>query len=33
MKRYESDVQKTTDGFIAQIEQIIKAKEEEIMKV
>ncbi len=33
LKRYETDVQKTTDAFIAQIEQIIKAKEEEIMKV
>ncbi|MBR2082004.1 MAG: ribosome recycling factor [Elusimicrobiaceae bacterium] len=33
LKRYEGDVQKTTDGFIAKIDQIIKAKEEEIMKI
>ena len=33
LKRYEGEVQKTTDAFIAQIEQIIKAKEAEIMTV
>ncbi|MBO5910783.1 MAG: ribosome recycling factor [Elusimicrobiaceae bacterium] len=33
LKRYEADVQKTTDAFTAQIDQIIKAKEAEIMKV
>ena len=33
LKRYEADVQKTTDGFIAKIEQIIQAKEDEIMKI
>ena len=33
LKRYESDVQKTTDSFIAQIEQVIKRKEDEIMKI
>ena len=33
LKRYETDVQKTTDSFIAQIDQIIKRKEEEIMKI
>lgn len=33
LKRYETDVQKTTDAHIAQIEQIIKNKEAEIMKI
>ncbi len=33
LKRYETDVQKTTDAFIAKIDQIIKAKEDEIMKI
>lgn len=33
LKRYESDVQKTTDGFIAQIDQVIKKKETEIMTI
>ena len=33
LKRYEGEVQKTTDAFIAQIEKIIKAKEAEIMTV
>jgi ribosome recycling factor len=33
LKRYESDVQKATDAHIAQIEQVIKRKEEEIMKI
>ncbi len=33
LKRYEADVQKTTDSFIAQIDQVIKHKEEEIMKI
>ncbi len=33
LKRYETDVQKATDSFIARIEQTIKAKEAEIMKI
>ena len=33
LKRYEGDVQKTTDGFIAQIDQVIKKKENEIMTI
>ena len=33
LKRYEGDVQKTTDAFIAQIDQIIKKKENEIMTI
>ena len=33
LKRYETDVQKTTDSFIAQIDQIIKKKEDEIMTI
>ncbi len=33
LKRYETDVQKTTDSFIAQIDHVIEAKEAEIMKV
>ena len=33
LKRYETDVQKATDSFIAQIEQVIKHKEDEIMKI
>ena len=33
LNRYETDVQKTTDAHIAQIEQIIKNKEAEIMKI
>ena len=33
LKRYETDVQKTTDAHIAQIEQFIKNKEAEIMKI
>ncbi len=33
LKRYEGDVQKTTDSFIAQIDQVIKKKENEIMTI
>lgn len=33
LKRYEGEVQKATDAFIAQIEQVIKHKEDEIMKI
>ncbi len=33
LKRYEADVQKATDANIAKIDQIIKAKEDEIMKI
>jgi len=33
LKRYEGDVQKTTDNFIAQIDQVIKKKENEIMTI
>ena len=33
LKRYETDVQKATDAHIAKIEQIIKNKEAEIMKI
>ena len=33
LKRYETDVQKTTDGFIAQIDQVIQKKEDEIMTI
>lgn len=33
LKRYESDVQKMTDAHIAQIDQVIKKKEDEIMKI
>jgi len=33
LKRYEADVQKATDATIAQIDKVIKAKEEEIMKI
>ena len=33
LKRYENDVQKAPDGFIADIDQTIKAKEAEIMKI
>lgn len=33
LKRYESDVQKATDANIANIEQVIKNKEAEIMKI
>lgn len=33
LKRYEGDVQKTTDAFTTKIDQIIKAKEDEIMKI
>ena len=33
LKRYEGDVQNTTDGFIAQIDQVIKKKENEIMTI
>ena len=33
LKRYEADVQKATDAHIAQIDKVIKAKEEEIMKI
>ena len=33
LKRYEGDVQKATDGFIAQIDQVIKKKENEIMTI
>ena len=33
LKRYEGDVQKTTDSFIAQIDQVIKKKEDEIMTI
>ncbi len=33
LKRYESDVQKTTDSFIAQIDQVIQKKEKEIMTI
>ena len=33
LKRYENDFQKATDGFIADIDQTIKAKEAEIMKI
>ena len=33
LKRYEADVQKATDAHIAQIEQVIKNKEAEIMKI
>ena len=33
LKRYEADVQKSTDAHIAQIEQVIKNKEAEIMKI
>ena len=33
LKRYETDVQKATDANIAKIEQVIKNKEAEIMKI
>lgn len=33
LKRYEADVQKTTDANIAKIEQVIKNKEAEIMRI
>lgn len=33
LKRYEADVQKATDASIAQIDQVIKNKEAEIMKI
>ncbi len=33
LKRYEGDVQKTTDSFIAQIDQVIQKKEKEIMTI
>ena len=33
LKRYEGDVQKTTDAHIAKIDQVIKNKEAEIMKI
>ncbi len=33
LKRYEGDVQKMTDSFIAQIDQVIKKKEDEIMTI
>lgn len=33
LKRYEADVQKATDANIAKIEQVIKNKEAEIMKI
>ncbi|MBR3899256.1 MAG: ribosome recycling factor, partial [Elusimicrobiaceae bacterium] len=33
LKRYEAEVQKATDAHIAKIDQVIKAKEEEIMKI
>ena len=33
LKRYEADVQKATDANIAQIDQVIKNKEAEIMKI
>ena len=33
LKRYEGDVQKATDAHIAKIDQVIKAKEAEIMKI
>ena len=33
LKRYEGDVQKTTDSFIAQIDQVIQKKETEIMTI
>jgi len=33
LKRYEADVQKATDASVANIDQVIKAKEAEIMKI
>ena len=33
LKRYEADVQKATDANIAQIDKVIKTKEDEIMKI
>ena len=33
LKRYDADVQKATVAHIAQIDKVIKAKEEEIMKI
>ena len=33
LKRYEADVQKATDANIAKIEQVIKNKEAEIMRI
>ncbi len=33
LKRYEADVQKATDANIAQIDKVIKNKEDEIMKI
>ena len=33
LKRYETDVQKATDANIVKIDQVIKAKEAEIMKI
>lgn len=33
LKRYETDVQKATDANIVRIDQVIKAKEAEIMKI
>lgn len=33
LKRYEAEVQKTTDAHVAKIEQVIKNKEAEIMKI
>ena len=33
LKRYEGDVQKATDLYVAEIDKTIKAKETEIMKI
>ncbi len=32
-KKYEVDVQKLTDSYVGKIEELVKQKEEELMKI